>query len=616
MPPQRPSILLPERIFISLERGLVDQRIQGKKFAPHNLISERLGVDRISRLFGFLQLQLSKDSCLLQGNGPKILATIIYSVHKLYPHEHIRNIELKRSLSQLVRRSTLPSNFPLDSLGLSRLKLDATLLSQFSNDQFIFQPWVLKIDDHAGPLSDGVILPFVDATESNCFSSAAKIYKADIAPGYWRYKLGQVQLNVSQCQDSMARKAADIYWKSRTVAIKILKRDETGPDAKQNRKEFDQERMILAGLKLSSPRENILLTLTSFETPLDLGIVLEWSDIGDLNAFFKEERFTSDEQRRRQNILGLLEVAKAIHSLEDIQIDHEGSHERVKLFHCDLKPANILVFPGRRNFDDVIFKLADFGLAIVTVQHFSKDREAQILFPRKKATFTPPELDDDKNDNIKIKDTSDAWTFGCILLMMAIFSWGGLKGLKSFGEARSQRDQYGSFYLGPPQNVIKPIVKEMFTNLESNKSALAKEIASVLKQEALVYDWKSRSPMAELVRQISDIYDRTDPGKLEARCVTHTEREKGKRDYQFAAVSRAGNMACFSWQRGMRTARRSQERWSFEEWPDSNFDAAWYKQSSARSKLCTAHEMAVVLENDSFEETQASNADIMAWISL
>ena len=82
---------------------------------------------------------------------------------------------------------------------------------------------------------------------------------------------------------------------------------------------------------------------------LILGIVSEYSELGDIRRAIKDKALGKYLQTERQVVQFLLQIISGV----------KAGHE-VQRYHCDIKPGNILLF---RNGNDVVPKLTDFGIA-------------------------------------------------------------------------------------------------------------------------------------------------------------------------------------------------------------------------------------------------------------
>ena len=102
--------------------------------------------------------------------------------------------------------------------------------------------------------------------------------------------------------------------------------------------------------------------------------------------------------------------------------------------HGDIKPENILWFPGRDG-DLGVLKLTDFGTA-----HFST-RDSVATTERddipNSPSYQPPEWD---LPNPMLKTSYDIWTLGCLYLEFITWFLGGCNLLQEFGEKRQEMD--------------------------------------------------------------------------------------------------------------------------------------------------------------------------------
>ncbi|XVE72250.1 hypothetical protein DITRI_Ditri11bG0024600 [Diplodiscus trichospermus] len=82
--------------------------------------------------------------------------------------------------------------------------------------------------------------------------------------------------------------------------------------------------------------------------------------------------------------------------------------------HCDLKPANILVFPPDQYGSIYRLKIADFGLARRTGERDMPEVEPLMAKFPGTAVYMPPESVTDS----KVSAALDIWSLGCIVLEM------------------------------------------------------------------------------------------------------------------------------------------------------------------------------------------------------
>uniref|UniRef100_A0A6N2L4R4 Protein kinase domain-containing protein n=1 Tax=Salix viminalis TaxID=40686 RepID=A0A6N2L4R4_SALVM len=100
--------------------------------------------------------------------------------------------------------------------------------------------------------------------------------------------------------------------------------------------------------------------------------------------------------------------------------------------HCDLKPANILVFPREVDgLSDVQLKIADFGLA----KEPGED-DSDMLFRMYQYRGTPFYMSPESVQFAEITPALDIWSLGCIVVEMITgrIAWGNLDSKELFNK--------------------------------------------------------------------------------------------------------------------------------------------------------------------------------------
>ncbi|CAH0050754.1 unnamed protein product [Clonostachys solani] len=106
--------------------------------------------------------------------------------------------------------------------------------------------------------------------------------------------------------------------------------------------------------------------------------------------------------------------------------------------HGDLKPSNILLFPQRNAADSkhsFMLTIADFDSSRIGSIYKSPDGSAN-LRPRSTRTYAAPEAYLIGNFRHVANQSGDMWSFGCILMEVAVWITGGFKALEKFKVAR------------------------------------------------------------------------------------------------------------------------------------------------------------------------------------
>lgn len=115
---------------------------------------------------------------------------------------------------------------------------------------------------------------------------------------------------------------------------------------------------------------------------------------------------------------------------------HHLSDHPVEAFghHCDIKPANLLWFPGEGGSDMGTIKITDFGLT-----RFSRDENGMEIqgYPNS-PTYRPPECEFPDG---RIRCSYDIWALGCLFLEFTAWYFGGWELVQSFKRKRKDGDE-------------------------------------------------------------------------------------------------------------------------------------------------------------------------------
>lgn len=191
-------------------------------------------------------------------------------------------------------------------------------------------------------------------------------------------------IDLSECLGKGAYSKVYVgYNKDLKVAIKHISKKDMTPKLIQR---LDQEINIMKLLK-SNPHPNIVQCLDVIEKHYDVYIVMEYCDSGDLSVLLKKpikEKYVQ------------FYMCQLNHGLQFL--------DKMKIFHRDIKPKNILLTRNRK-----ILKIADFGFAKVV-------EEENLIFNTLCGSplYMAPEIMKKNASSTK----TDLWSIGMIIYEM------------------------------------------------------------------------------------------------------------------------------------------------------------------------------------------------------
>jgi len=212
---------------------------------------------------------------------------------------------------------------------------------------------------------------------------------------------------------------------------------------------------------------------------------------------------------RVKNIERMIGLAKGLQWLGPrlVKNRESGNFEKRALYHCDLRPENILVCPTNQNGDH-IFKLSDFGNAVAKTVPLEPNPSHQGLTNVLRGigrTYDPPETQPTKN--------SDVWSFGCIMLVVLIFNYESVEGVNEFlislhrGRSSSTFHDSNSTRLNSHTTECMRYLKERTKN-ESDKQ-VTELILDLLKNKILVPTEK-RGHITGIIHDMTKAYNKRD----------------------------------------------------------------------------------------------------------
>lgn len=204
----------------------------------------------------------------------------------------------------------------------------------------------------------------------------------------------------------------------------------------QNKKDFKKEVEMLKMFS-DNAHPHLISLLATYEQFKVYFLIFPWADC-DLNEFWSDRK--PKPSFDMHTILWVAKQCKGIaHGLLKIHEYHTsnskvqaGSPEKRFGRHGDIKPENILWFPGTNGGT---LKISDFGLSDYSTTHNKSYK------PKSKVatsmSYRPPECD--LKDG-KIGQSYDIWTLGCLYLEFITWLLGGWELVKTFGQKRSLFD--------------------------------------------------------------------------------------------------------------------------------------------------------------------------------
>ncbi|KAJ3533864.1 hypothetical protein NM208_g7781 [Fusarium decemcellulare] len=227
-------------------------------------------------------------------------------------------------------------------------------------------------------------------------------------------------------------------------------------------KSFNPEYEFNVLRKFRNDRHKHLISLLAAYIQHDAyHLIFPWAK-ADLLDYWRLENPKPLEAERQQVLIwlaeqcrGLAEGLSFIHRYETVSFERllhptsfplqskslvrrDGDKEVRRLFgrHGDIKPANILWFPGHCS-ERGILKITDFGIAeFSTQQEVNSNRRDSFA---NSPTYRPPETDLRIGDGT-VSASYDIWTLGCVYLEFLTWWLGGWASVDKFAKQRLDSD--------------------------------------------------------------------------------------------------------------------------------------------------------------------------------
>ncbi|CZR67835.1 uncharacterized protein PAC_17734 [Phialocephala subalpina] len=404
--------------------------------------------------------------------GRKILAILI----------HIRATGCLRAfLSRSDNNNSIDSRLPLNIRTIKEFLPDPLKAERFDTHQWKFLAAVLREDDFLREYNTNMIFPYLKDNKASTQGASSDLYELQIDTRHW------------EPLDSSLKRS--LYAK--------LVRKELKDDSKAR-----SEEQMYRWLN-SAANESTIKLYHSYSVNGTLNLLFPQYEM-DLYKFLDREKPRSLFSSNQAYYTAIHKLAIALQEFHNFS--HKGfGVERIGC-HYDLKPNNILV-------DCEQFILADFGDAA-----FRNPIEgSKQLSPNPGGQYIAPEREDIENEFKKGESSrpSDVWSFGCILLEIAVYMRFGVQALRDFRKARTHKFIYGTCQRFYSSGRLLDKVEEELGRLDSRSEVDAMNSSSLLVEllrRILVIDPKDRPEMRDVVKSLEEILEKS---KLE-EAIPHT----------------------------------------------------------------------------------------------
>lgn len=269
----------------------------------------------------------------------------------------------------------------------------------------------------------------------------------------------------------------------------------------KNHEIFHKEWKILRNLQKGSHRhEHLIPFLGTFEQNDCYFLILPWAE-ADLENYWKFQYPKSDDNDADvltwmlEQIQGLAEAVSRIHRYDTLSgssmlngvslstriyspfpgplLSGQGTEQNLKHLygrHGDIKPANILWFPGKTDKrSDGILRVSDFGTTCFTSADNVSQVERQSV--PDKGTYQPPEC---QFPSGILSSQCDVWSLGCVFLEFICWFMGGARLLVDFEQRRKRGFESDRFFTVDQDDLMarvkKPVTEASNVTLSSSES--------------------------------------------------------------------------------------------------------------------------------------------------
>lgn len=199
-----------------------------------------------------------------------------------------------------------------------------------------------------------------------------------------------------------------------------------------------------------------------------------------------------DARARIENIKRMRYIAAGLKWLGELVNDENGRLRQPKILHLDLHWANILVCGKDRNF-----KISDFGGAVRREDIEATEGAGCTQNIILSGAFSTPESNP--------TETSDVWSFGCILLLVLLFNYEGVGGLNEFMASLLRGANVARFFntsTGQANLETKGCIDHLRRRIAKESDRLVTEgLLNMLEKEVLV-PFKKRKRISHVVETI------------------------------------------------------------------------------------------------------------------
>jgi serine/threonine protein kinase len=497
----------------------VEHSATNKRFFPCSTGAAVLKSVDLRQIFDFVVaaapgIQLTGDQFADRVQARKLhtfLAVLIYSQSTI------------RAVLSFATCLVVPDQWPrqLGVLPISREDARTVLNDDVAADNFCKNQdefCAVIIQQNQEVVCDGQrLLPYL--SEEHLGTGAfGRVYKIEVAPYHFVSRDGLL----NQEKYPMARKD---YILDEGVAHK---------------RERDFMREILRNPK---KHDNILKNLGSLQTGSTYSVFMELADhdLWDYMTVHHPDGPTTLKQKA-DLLYCATELAAALAHLHDDILTE--TFEKLSCFHLDLKPRNILVVTEEdQNTHQFVqrWKLSDFNMSKAKAKHHapylqrsrtlpekiydfnelfrrrgpdSNDRTVTMptVNPRGDGTYSAPEA---CIPGGQVQAESDTWSFGCVLCVVFSYLDSGARGVKEFGDRRSEMPKDQFFTMNGPNSRLSFAVERWMKELRDrayrrskDEGVIVNDFLAFLHNKVLVVDTKKRKETRakDIAKYLGEIY--------------------------------------------------------------------------------------------------------------